>query len=590
MSRDRERSNTTDEIDSPLVRPIPDLWPGKRTRTAAAIQLKADGATRSATELAAPPASGGSPLPTAVRTKMEASFGADFSNVRIHEDNRADNFGARAYAQGDNVHMAPGQYDPAGARGQELIGHELTHVVQQRQGRVAGAQGKDATVVRDEALENEADTQGALAARGQPTGMTGGASGGGAAVQLKTVVQLDGPPIRAVAASHTFAVPTVTDLNTLPDPTSRNHVINQTYHMIDTAMSGYLGDPLVSNWFTFGQHASREAGTQIRNLQGGLAVLRDSLTLLTSLTFGGGPMQTLHDVRLAVRTIQRIMDLMGQDAMLDQAMRLAMMRAGIDPSEISQLLAEAAVALAVAPNAALNPVLIVAAVPFIAHVTSVVARLIVAIPAIIRSVELIYGNMATGNRQIYENVAPAARSFLQLCQAAPDGLPAQSFNFAGDTNGFLAAAFAEYVEVRRLGDEARAAPGTPESTQKLTLRRQKAAHANLLVGMQEQLIILQPLFDTMVAELTAMNGSMVLHDPNGVHPLANNWANFYARMGIDPTTAPPNPRDIRPDHMPALLPAGRRDGTIGTYFEDNVDGTTATGEHIHDAPGAIAPM
>ena len=107
---------------------------------------------------------------------------------------------------------------------------------------------------------------------------------------------------------------------------------------------------------------------------------------------------------------------------------------------------------------------------------------------------------------------------------------------------------AEYVVVRKLGDEARSAPGTPEATTKLQQRNQKAQHANLLVGMQEQLIILQPLFDTMMAELTAMNGTMVLHDPNGVHPLANNWGDFYSRMGIDPATAPADPKTITRRH------------------------------------------
>ena len=49
--------------------------------------------------------------------------------------------------------------------------------------------------------------------------------------------------------------------------------INQRYHAFDTAMSDYLGQPLVANWCTCGQHASREAGEQIRNLQGGLQVV-----------------------------------------------------------------------------------------------------------------------------------------------------------------------------------------------------------------------------------------------------------------------------------------------------------------------------
>jgi Domain of unknown function (DUF4157) len=394
------------------------------------------------------------------------------------------------------------------------------------------------------------------------------AGGAGEAVQRQET------PAGQVASAHTFTVPTVTDLSRIPDPVNRNQAINTSYHAIDRAMTGYLGDPLVSNWFTYGQHASREAGTQIRNLQGGLQTLADAERILRSLTFLGLPWTVVGEARTAIRAITNVVDLLGQEGLIAQAMQLALMRAGIGNTELQALVIESQVALA-------SPLLLL---PFIGHLASVVARLIVAIPAIIQSVQRVAENMQKGNRQIYENVAPAARAFLQAAQGAPNGVPA-TMAFGGDTNGFLSAAFAEYGEIRKLGDEARAAPGTPAAAQKLAARQQKAEHANLLVGMQEQLVILQPIFNTMMDELRAMSGTMVLHDPNGVHPLANNWGDFYTRMGIDASRAPADPRSITPGTMPPLLPAAQRNGTISSYFGDNV-----TNEKIHEAPPSIAPM
>jgi hypothetical protein len=66
---------------------------------------------------------------------METSFGQDFSSVRVHHGHEATMLGAQSFTHGNDIHFAPGHYDPLSAHGQELIGHELTHVVQQRQGR-----------------------------------------------------------------------------------------------------------------------------------------------------------------------------------------------------------------------------------------------------------------------------------------------------------------------------------------------------------------------------------------------------------------------------------------------------------------------
>lgn len=108
-------------------------------------------------------------LNMALQAKMQNSFSTSFQDVNIHQnDSSASQMGALAYTQGDNVHFAPGQFNPNTQGGQELLGHELTHVVQQRQGRVQPTkQGKGMGVNDNPSLESEADTVGKKAANGQ---------------------------------------------------------------------------------------------------------------------------------------------------------------------------------------------------------------------------------------------------------------------------------------------------------------------------------------------------------------------------------------------------------------------------------------
>jgi hypothetical protein len=107
----------------------------------------------------------GKPLSDAVRAKMERALGHDFSRVRVHEGAHAESLGAIAYTRGTDLHFAPGRYSPATRSGQELIGHELAHVIQQQAGRVAVPQGKGAPINGDPALEAEAERLGAAAVR-----------------------------------------------------------------------------------------------------------------------------------------------------------------------------------------------------------------------------------------------------------------------------------------------------------------------------------------------------------------------------------------------------------------------------------------
>ncbi|BAZ31135.1 hypothetical protein NIES4074_36060 [Cylindrospermum sp. NIES-4074] len=83
---------------------------------------------------------GGGALDEAFRAKIEPAMGADFSRVRVHTDSRADEMSqsiqAKAFTTGQDVFFRQGAYEPGSRDGQELLAHELTHVVQQNGGAV----------------------------------------------------------------------------------------------------------------------------------------------------------------------------------------------------------------------------------------------------------------------------------------------------------------------------------------------------------------------------------------------------------------------------------------------------------------------
>jgi outer membrane protein OmpA-like peptidoglycan-associated protein len=80
--------------------------------------------------------SAGQPLDPAGRSFMELRFGHDFSKVRVHIDNRADDsaleVNAVAYTVGNHIIFRAGQYNPSTAKGRHLLAHELAHTVQQQ--------------------------------------------------------------------------------------------------------------------------------------------------------------------------------------------------------------------------------------------------------------------------------------------------------------------------------------------------------------------------------------------------------------------------------------------------------------------------
>ncbi len=83
---------------------------------------------------------GGQPLDAGLQQSMGQAMGADFSGVRVHTDARSDQLNqsiqARAFTTGKDIFFRQGEYNPASRGRQELIAHELTHVVQQSSGDV----------------------------------------------------------------------------------------------------------------------------------------------------------------------------------------------------------------------------------------------------------------------------------------------------------------------------------------------------------------------------------------------------------------------------------------------------------------------
>jgi bacterioferritin-associated ferredoxin len=150
----------------------------------------------------------GESLAPEMQRQMETRFGEDFSGVRVHAGARpaesARALGAIAYTADGRIVFGAGQYQPGTGCGRRLLAHELAHVVQQREGRVADRTGPGVRINGDAHLEAEANAMGGRAACGEvardpgvglgrPRGSGGGANKRrvGTVIQRKVDPQLD---------------------------------------------------------------------------------------------------------------------------------------------------------------------------------------------------------------------------------------------------------------------------------------------------------------------------------------------------------------------------------------------------------------
>jgi len=93
-------------------------------------------------------------LPDKLKNGLERLSGYSMDDVRVHRNSdKPAQFQAHAYAQGSNIHLAPGQ--------EQHLPHEAWHVVQQKQNRVKATGSVGGMALNDsQALESEATRMG----------------------------------------------------------------------------------------------------------------------------------------------------------------------------------------------------------------------------------------------------------------------------------------------------------------------------------------------------------------------------------------------------------------------------------------------
>ena len=126
----------------------PDLAGADRPAVPAVLRRKAIGAVNK------------TGLPDQLKSGLESLSGLDLSTIKVHyNSDKPAQLNALAYAQGTDIHVAPGQ--------EAHLPHKAWHVVQQMQGRVRPTSSA-AEPVEDESLEAEAEKMGEKAAAGGP--------------------------------------------------------------------------------------------------------------------------------------------------------------------------------------------------------------------------------------------------------------------------------------------------------------------------------------------------------------------------------------------------------------------------------------
>lgn len=126
-------------------------------------------------------------LPDQLKSGIENLSGMSMDHVKVHYNSAEPaQLNAHAYAQGSDIHVAPGQ--------EKHLPHEAWHVVQQAQGRVKPTvqMKNDVPVNDDVSLESEADIMGekAMSASGTDAIAVSSAVLPAATAQLKSVIQL----------------------------------------------------------------------------------------------------------------------------------------------------------------------------------------------------------------------------------------------------------------------------------------------------------------------------------------------------------------------------------------------------------------
>jgi len=122
-------------------------------------------------------------MPDDLKQGIEKLSGEDMSDVKVtYNSDKPAQLQAHAYAQGNNIQIAPGQ--------EKHLPHEAWHVAQQKQGRVQPtAQFNGAPINNDNSLESEADKMGQKALQSKSEKEYNTNKSGGISLPLKDTIQ-----------------------------------------------------------------------------------------------------------------------------------------------------------------------------------------------------------------------------------------------------------------------------------------------------------------------------------------------------------------------------------------------------------------
>ncbi len=138
----RQQASEEEELQ---MKPVADVIQRVKTSEEEELQMKsaADSGRNASADLEtsiSQARGGGQSLNDSIRQPMEQAFGADFSGVKVHTDGKSDQLNqsiqAKAFTTGEDIFFRQGEYNPGNKGGQELLAHELTHVVQQSGSKV----------------------------------------------------------------------------------------------------------------------------------------------------------------------------------------------------------------------------------------------------------------------------------------------------------------------------------------------------------------------------------------------------------------------------------------------------------------------
>ncbi|MFI1360637.1 DUF4157 domain-containing protein [Streptomyces sp. NPDC020898] len=202
---------------------------------------------------------------------MEGRFGADFSDVRLHTgiaaQRSAAEIGAHAYTSGNHVVIGEGGGD------RHTLAHELTHVIQQRQGPVSGTDSGSGLSISDpsDRFEREAEEQAHRVLQGPSpvqrkesagaTRQSGSATTTAAHVQRThyepgdTVTANPGFSVTLQATLNGIAIGTFSSETTPYSP--GDHAEDQMVDEIESAIAGLYGKPAVTQALAAGQQGTQ---------------------------------------------------------------------------------------------------------------------------------------------------------------------------------------------------------------------------------------------------------------------------------------------------------------------------------------------